>query len=85
MVMKAIKISHKMKNKSWLSIEKGITKSEKITERSLDNVSVSSYKSENGVVLVWSRLRLLAIKVVEIGAILRQFKAFETKYIEFLY
>ena len=58
---------------------------EKLTERSLNKGSASSYKSKNRVVLEWPRLRFLAIKVVEIRAILGQSEAFETKYIEFLY
>ena len=57
----------------------------KITERSLDKVLSSSCKSKNGVILEWLRLRVLAIRVVETGAILGQFGAFETKYIELLY
>ena len=65
-------------------MEKGITKCEKITERLFNKVSVSSYKSKNGVVLGWSRLLFLAIRVIEIGAILGQSEEFETKYIEFL-
>ena len=84
MAVNAIKISLKMKNKSWLSIEKDV-KCEKINERSLNKVSVSTYKSINGVFLEWSRLQFLTIRVVEIGAILGQCEAFETKYIEFLY
>ena len=60
-----------MKNKSYLIIEKGITISQKVTGRSLDKVSVSSYKSKNGVILQWSRFCSLAIKVVEIGSILK--------------
>ena len=67
-VVNSIKISQKMKNKSQLSI--------KITKRSLNKVSVSRYKSKNGLVLEQTRLWFLAISVGEIGA---------TKYIEFLY
>ena len=74
-----------MKNKGYLSIENIITKFEKIMERSFDKVSVSSCMSKNGVILGWSGLRFLAIRVVEIEAILSQSDAFETKYIEFLY
>ena len=60
-----------MKNKSYLITEKCITISQKVTGRSLDKVSVSSYKSKNGVILQWSRFCSLAIKVVEIGSILK--------------
>ena len=68
-----------MKNKSYLSIKKGIKKYEKINERPFNKVSVSSHKSKIAKVLGWLRLRLLPIRVGEIGAILEQFKAFEKK------
>ena len=50
--MNATKISLKMKNKSWLSIEKYIMKCEKVNETSLNKVSVSTSKSKNGIFLV---------------------------------
>ena len=56
----------------------------KINERLLDKVSVSCYKSKNGVILEWPKLRFLAIRVVKFGVILEQTESFETKYIEFL-
>ena len=40
-----------MKNKSQLSIEKNIVQCKKITKRLLDEVLVTSYKSESGVIL----------------------------------
>ena len=43
---------------------------------------VCSYNSKNCFILEWSWLRLLAIRVVEIGAILGQPDAFETKPFE---
>ena len=73
-----------MKNKSWLRIEKDM-KCVKINERSFNKVSVSCYKSKIWVILEWPRLWYLAIRVVEIGAILGEFEAFETKYTAFLY
>ena len=66
-----------------MSIEKYITRCEKITKRLLDKVSVSSYNTKNRVILEWPRLRFLAIWVGEVGMILGQSEAFETKYIEF--
>ena len=83
--MTNIKIYQKMKNKSLLSIEKDTTKCEKINERLFNKVSVSSYKSKNGGVLGWSGFQFLTITVVEMGVILGQYEAFETKYTEFLY
>ena len=62
MVVNAIKISKKMKNKSQLSVEKDIMKREKIIEISLDKVSVSSYKSKDGVSLEQPRLRRLRLE-----------------------
>ena len=59
MLVNVIKISQKMKNKSLLSIEKNIVQCKKITKRLLDDVLVTSYKSESGVVLEWPRLRFL--------------------------
>ena len=59
MLVNVIKISQKMKNKSLLSIEKNIVQCKKITKRLLDDVLVTSYKSESGVVLEWHRLRFL--------------------------
>ena len=49
-------------------------------------VSVSDYKSKNGVVLGWSSLRFLSIRVGKIGAILGQSEAIvkTKKYSEFL-
>ena len=49
-------------------------------------VSVSGYKSKNGVVLGWSSLQFLTIRVGKIGAILGQSEAIvkTKKYIEFL-
>ena len=75
MVVNTIKISQKMKNKNCLSIEKGITRQKKISERSLKKVSVSSYKSENEAILEWSKLWSLAMRVVEIGVVLGQSEA----------
>ena len=60
-------------------------KSEKITERLLNKVSISRYKSKIGVILERARLQFLALRVVEIGMILGQSETFETKYNEFLY
>ena len=60
-------------------------KSEKITERLLNKVSISRYKSKIGVTLERARLQFLALRVVEIGMILGQSETFETKYNEFLY
>ena len=57
MLGNVIKISQKMKNKSQLSIEKNIVQCKKITKRLLDEVLVTSYKSESGVILEWPRLR----------------------------
>ena len=51
MLVNVIKISQKMKNKSLLSIEKNIVQCKKITKRLLDEVLVTSYKSESGVIL----------------------------------
>ena len=51
MLVNVIKISQKMKNKSQLSIEKNIVQCKKITKRLLDEVLVTSYKSESGVIL----------------------------------
>ena len=59
MLVNVIKISQKMKNKSQLSIEKNIVQCKKITKRLLDDVLVTSYKSESGVILEWPRLRFL--------------------------
>ena len=56
----------------------------KLTERSFNKDSASSYKSKNRVVLEWNRLQFLAIRVVEIRGILGQSEAFETKCTEFL-
>ena len=64
--MNATKI---LKTKSSLSIEKNIMKCEKINEMSFNKLSVSSYKSKNGIVMGWSRFQFLAIRVGEIGAI----------------
>ena len=64
---------------------KGITKSTERTERSLDKVSVSRYKSKNGLILERPRLQFLATRVAENEANLGQPDAFEIKYIEFLY
>ena len=75
MVVNTMKISRKMKSKNWLSIEKGITRHKKISERSLKKVSVSSYKSDNEAILEWSNLWSLAMRVVEIGVILGQSEA----------
>ena len=47
-VVNAIRISQKKKNKSELIIEKKFMKGEKVNEMSLDKVS--SYKSKNGVI-----------------------------------
>ena len=60
-------------------------KCEKIFEMLVDKDSISSCKSKNRVILEWLRLRFLAIRVVEIGAILRQSEAFERKCIELVY
>ena len=59
MLVNVIKISQKIKNKSQLSIEKNIVQCKKITKRLLDDVLVTSYKSESGVILEWPRLRFL--------------------------
>ena len=68
-----------------MNIEKYVMRCEKITKRSLDKVSVSSYNNKNGVVLEQPRLRFLTIRVGEVGTILAQSEAFETKYTEFFY
>ena len=81
--MNATKISLKMKNKSWLSIEKYIMKCEKVNETSLNRFQFLVLRVKMGY--SQSRLRFLTIRVVEIGAILGQSEAFETKYKEFLY
>ena len=60
-------------------------KCEKITVKSLNKVSVSSYKSKNVTILGWYRLQFLAIRVGENAVIVGQSDAFEIKYIEFLY
>ena len=49
MVVNAINISHELKNKGQLSIEKDIMKCEKIIARSFNRVSSGS--SKNGTVL----------------------------------
>ena len=84
---KKIEYSHKRnknfledENKSLLSIEKCITKSEK--KLLLDKVSVSRSNSKNGIVLRWFRFR--AIRIGLIGKVLAQSDTFETKCIEFL-
>ena len=88
MVVNAITICQKIKNKSSLNIKKDVMKCKKINEQSFNNVSVSSYKSKNGLILSWPRLQLLAIierRVREFGSRLGQPDAFEMKYIKFLY
>ena len=55
---------------------------QKITERTFNKVPVSCYRSKNGTVLRWSRLRFLAKRVGEIGAILGKSEAFETKQVQ---
>ena len=77
MIVNAVKIFQKMKNKGSLSIEKDIMKCEKINERSFNKVP--RYKSKNEVVMGCSRFEFLAIRVGEIGAILGKSEAFETK------
>ena len=61
MVVNAIKITQKMKNKIQQSIEKDIMKCKKITERLLSKVLVSSCQSKNGLILEWPRLQFLTI------------------------
>ena len=51
MVVKATKISQKIKGKSQLNIEKYIMNMKKIAERLLNKVSLSSYKSKIRAVL----------------------------------
>ena len=85
MIINATDISHKMKNKSQLRVEKGLTESKKLTERLLDKVSLCRYKSENVIFLEQPRLRFLAIKIVEMRKILGQSESFKTKYIESFY
>ena len=80
--MNATKI---LKTKSSLSIEKNIMKCEKINEMSFNELSVSSYKSKNGIVMGWSRFQFLAIRVGEIGAIQCNLWHLKKKYVEFLY
>ena len=46
-----IRISRKMKNKGWLSIEKNIMKCKKITVKSLNKVLLSIYQSKNVTIL----------------------------------
>ena len=72
MVVNATKISKKMKNKSQLSVEKYIMKREKIIERSLDKVSVSSYKSKDGISL--EQPRLLRLRLEQLQCNLRRLK-----------
>ena len=72
MVVNATKISKKMKNKSQLSVEKYIMKREKIIESSLDKVSVSSYKSKDGISL--EQPRLLRLRLEQLQCNLRRLK-----------
>ena len=72
MVVNATKISKKMKNKSQLSVEKYIMKREKIIESSLDKVSVSSYKSKDGISL--EQPRLLRLRLERLQCNLRRLK-----------
>ena len=79
MLVKSIKVfQKKKKTKSENSVANAIKISEtrkyyeiqKINKNSFNKVSVSNYKSKNLVILEWSRLQCLAMRVVEIGAIL---------------
>ena len=57
---------------------------QKTTERLLEKVLVSGYKRKDWVILECCRLRFLAVRVVDVGAILVQSEEFETKSIKFL-
>ena len=57
----------------------------KNSNRSLNKILVSRYKSNNWVMLGWPGLRFLAVRAVEIGSILGKSDAFETKHFEFIY
>ena len=79
MLVKSIKVfQKKKKTKSENSVANAIKISEtrkyyeiqKINKNSFNKVSVSNYKSKNLVILELSRLQCLAMRVVEIGAIL---------------
>ena len=70
-----------MKNESLFTIEIDIMKCKILRARSLNKVSISSYKSKNVTILGW--LKFLAISVGENAANLEQPETFEIKYIEF--
>ena len=66
MVTNDIRISQKMKNESLFTIEIDIMKCKILRARSLNKVSISSYKSKNVTILGW--LKFLAISVGENAA-----------------